>query len=181
LLWDTRGGGTGSTGNTGGGGWASGWVVTVEPEHVDSVVVPERHDEDHTVGKVLAHLRHTSEGLEFVHVLGGSFLLLAECVADGVGGGYTSHICVGILNDNSVLNIDSLDLAESTGAGSVVGNKLCNNGEEFGGVDGLSRTVERLVAEAEGVEVAPVLVADTIISVVGIVTAVIASATSLAN
>lgn len=88
-----------------------------------------------------------------VGVVGSCLLLFAEGVSDLVGGRNTSHVGHGILNDNTVLNVDSLDGTEGSGGSSIVGDELSDNGEGLGGIDGLAGAVEGLVSEAERIEI----------------------------
>jgi len=180
-CWNTGCGGTSTTGNTWSGSWAGGWVVTVEPQHVDGVIVPERHNKNHTGSEILTHLLKTSESLEFIGVVGCGLLLLTECIADCAGRGDAGHVTESVVDDFTVLHVDSVDGAESTSGRTVISDELSNNGEWLGCVYNLARAVEALVAKAERIEITTIFVANAVVSVVGIVTASVTCACSLAS
>lgn len=85
---------------------------------------------------------------------------------------------MGVLDDFTVLNVETTDFGEGTVGGVVSGDELSDDGEFLARVDGFADTEEGLVTHAPGVEIATVLVADTVVSCV-VVTAVGAGATSL--
>ena len=178
-------------GHTGGGrasttlgteGGRGGGVGGVEPEGVGRVVVPERHDEDHTSLHGSAHLSKTSLGLEVVGVAEDGLLSSAPAVADVVLRRDACDLGVGVGKGLAVLYVEALDLGEGTGVGAVAGDELerishqisreekletylSDNGELGLGVDGLAGAVEAGVAHAVGVEVASVLVAHARVSI----------------
>ncbi len=51
---------TGATSNTWFAGVSTEGVVGIEPEHLRGVVVPDGHDEDHTLRHCLAHVGQTA-------------------------------------------------------------------------------------------------------------------------
>ena len=51
ILWLSGVSGAGSSGNTWLGRISVSWVVRVEPEHVDCMVIPDGEDEGHSLGK----------------------------------------------------------------------------------------------------------------------------------
>ena len=61
LSGDTGGGCASTTGDTGLFGVGGGGVGRVEPQHVDAVVVPERHDEHVSARKRRTHTVHAAE------------------------------------------------------------------------------------------------------------------------
>ena len=63
------------------------------------------------------------------------------------------------------MNIETLDVHESTGGSSGVSDELSDNGEWLGGVDGLAWTIEVEIAHAVRVDVASVSIALRSISV----------------
>jgi hypothetical protein len=132
--------------------------------HVNLVVVPERHDEDHALLQCLAHGLHATGASEVVVVAEDALLVLAELVGNGVTGD-TSDIGLGLLEDLAALDVYTADLSKVAGVGAVGGDELGHNGDRLLGVDRLTRTVERLVAHAEGVEVTAVSVAVAVVSV----------------
>lgn len=177
---DTGGGSARSTGNTGGARVGISGVGAVEPEHVDRVVVPDAHDEGHTAIERSSHTGETALALEAVGVAEDGLLLGAEVGADGVGLGDAGNVGLGVLDNNAVLDVQAADLGERTGGGVVGGDELGDDGDLGVGVDGLAGSVERLVTETVRVEIASVLVADTVVPV-GTITTFDAVAASLAN
>lgn len=170
-----------TTGNTGRSRVRGGRVVGVEPEHLGRVVVPERHDEGHAGLKGVAHDLETSELLEAVGVAEGRLLSIAEVVGDGVvasdslnGGGRG-------LEDDTVLDEDAADLSEVASGRVVRGQELSDDCDRLGGVDCEARAEERFRAHAEGVEVASILVAETILALVTVTALGVAFAASLAR
>ena len=176
VAGDTGGGGARAAEVAGAG--SVGRVGGVEPEHVGVVVVPERHDEDHTLGEGGAHLHETSLGAEVVGVAEGGLLGVAVGGGDGVAAD-SGDIALGVGDHLAVLDVESLDLGEVAAA---VGEELGDDGELGGGVDGHARAVEGGVALAVAVEVASIGVALASVagSAVG-AAAIVASAHSLAD
>lgn len=170
VLRLARGGRAGTTGNSGLAGVSSGGVAGVEPEHVDGVVVPERHDEDVAAGERSTHAVEAAEGGEGVVVAEGGLLVLAEAVGDGAAGG-AGDLGLAVLVHLAVLDVEALDLAERGAAADELGD----DGHLRLGVELGSRTVEVLDAHAVAVEVTAVLVANAVVAVIA-VTAVGASA-----
>jgi hypothetical protein len=64
----------------------------------------------------------------------------------------------------AILNIEALDLVESSTSSSGVGKELSNNCEDFVGIDGHSRSVEGLVANTVRIEITSIRIASTAIS-----------------
>ena len=62
------------------------------------------------------------------------------------------------------LDPDTADLSEGAAGGVVVCDELGDDSEWLGGIDSQASTVERLVAETISVEVAAVLITDTIVT-----------------
>ena len=143
------------------------------------MIIPERHNEDHSLLEGVTHDLKTTELLEAVGVVEDGLLSVTEVVGDRVVARDTGNGGDGVLDDLAVLNVDAADLSEVTGLGAVGSEELGNDGDGLGGVDGETGAEEGLVAHAEGVEVASVLVAESVVAVVGAVTAVVASAGSL--
>lgn len=132
--------------------------------HVDLVVVPERHDENHTLCEGVAHGLHATGASEVVVVAENALLVLAEIVVDSVTAD-TSDVGSGLLEDLATLDVNTADLLKVAGVSAVGGDELGDNGERLLGIDRLARAVERLVAHAEGVEVATIPVAVAFVSV----------------
>ena len=174
LRFDIRGlttaGGAGTTKNTGRGDVLGGRIGGIEPEHARGVVVPDGKSQNHSGIEGLTHLGHTTEGTEVVLVTESLLLLHTEVVSDGVAGVDSGDGDLGVLDDFAVLDVETTDLGEVTGAGPVRGNELGDDGEFLAGVDGLAFTEEGLVTHTEGVEVASVFVADTTVTIVAVTT-----------
>ena len=107
-------------------------------------------------------------------------MLGTEGIGDRVEGrGDTGLVSVGVLVRDSVLDVESLDLGESAGGGSVGGDELGHNGERLGGIEDHAGTVEGLVSHTVGVEITSIGIADTAVSA-GVTTS-ISSAGGLAD
>lgn len=126
---DTRGGGASSASNSGGRWVCADGIVTVEPQHLRCVVIPNTHDQDHSFLKGITHSGETSVSGEGVGVTDNVLLVSAELVGNRVVSSQSWDVSLGVLDDFAVLNIDATDLGEST-VGCVVGGKeLGDNGE----------------------------------------------------
>jgi hypothetical protein len=132
------------------------------------VVIPDREDENHTLRKGLVHGSEATLGSKVVVVTEGGLLVGAELLGNGIVGGETSNVGLGVLDDLAVLDVETADLLESTISGAVGGDELGHDGELGASINGLARAIERSVAHTVRVEVATVLVADTTIAVVAI-------------
>ena len=71
-------------------------------------------------------------------------------------------------DDNAVLDVESLDLAQSARVSASIREELSDDSEDRVGVNSLAWAVEFLVALAEGVDVTSVRICDTGISVRGV-------------
>jgi hypothetical protein len=90
----------------------------------------------------------------------------------------TWDVDVGVGDDNTVLDVETADLAESTAGGSGSSQELSDDGEWLGGIDGHARAIEVRDTIAVRVEIATALVANTS-SAVGITAVVTGSTTSV--
>jgi len=142
-----------------------GGVRGVQPVHVHFVVVPERHDKDHAVLESVTHSLQAASASEVVVVAEDALLVLAEGVGDRVAAD-TSDVGRGLLEDLATLDVQTADLDEVAILSVVGGDELSHNGNRLLGVDRLARAIERLVAHAEGVEVATVSVTVASVSAV---------------
>lgn len=75
---------------------------------------------------------------------------------------------LGVGDDNAILDVESLNLAQGSGIGASVGDELSHDGEDRVGVDCLAWAVEVLVTLTVGVEVTSIGISDTGISVRGV-------------
>ena len=76
-------------GNVAGATWTTpgglvGWVGRVEPKHISIMVVPDGHDEDHTILQRLTHLFEATLVLEVILVREGVLGALAHFIGDRV-------------------------------------------------------------------------------------------------
>ena len=129
------------------------------------MVIPETHDEDHTVLHGIAHLFETTLGLVVVLVSEGSLGVLAHLVSDGIV--LSTHGVNGslwMLNNLSILDELSSNLGKVAIGISV---ELSNNGKWTGGVNSLAFTIEVSCAGSEWIEITAILVADSIKSMTG--------------
>lgn len=160
----TRSDGASSTGNTRRAGIGISGEGRVEPVHVDVVVVPQRHDEDHALCESIAHALNATLSSEVVGVAEDGLLVLAEVIVDCVAAN-TCDVALGLIEDLATLDVLAADLNKVAVSGVVGGNELSDDCERLGGVDGLAWAVERSVAHSERVEIAPVLITEALISV----------------
>jgi len=170
VLGDTRGGGAGATGNARSISGLVQGVVGVQPKHLGSVVVPERHHEDQSAVEGIAEGLESTLVLEGVLVSEEGLLGITELVADGVEGGERGEATEGVGDDLAVLDPHAADLGERTGGGVVGGQELSDDGEGLVGVKGQSGAEEGLCSCAPGVQIASVLVANAAVSVVTVST-----------
>lgn len=106
------------------------------------MVIPHAHSEHHAVLEGSTHTLESALGSKLVGVAEGGLLLSTEVVGDGVGGGDTSNVGLGVLDDFAVLDVDATDLREVTGGGAVGGDELGHDGDLGLGVDGLAGAEE---------------------------------------
>jgi len=110
-----RGGGTGTTGDTWGRWIRVGREIGVEPEHIDSVVVPERKNEDHSLFEASGHGRKSAFGLEAIRISKRCLLLRAEFLSDRIKARVDArNIDMGVGNGDAVLDVETSDFTEST-------------------------------------------------------------------
>lgn len=140
------------------------------PEHVDGVVVPDGHDENHSALESVTHGSKTTAVIEGVGVTESGLLGGAEVFGNRVNRGDTIDSSDRVLDDFAVLDVEAADLNKVASGGVVGGDELGNDGERRVGVDGEAGAVEAGVAQAVGVEVAAILVADTVVALIAIST-----------
>jgi hypothetical protein len=76
------------------------------------MIVPNGEDEDHTLGKGLVHGGEATLGSKVVVVTEGGLLVGAELLGNGIVGGETSNVGLGVLDDLAVLDVEAADLLE---------------------------------------------------------------------
>jgi hypothetical protein len=155
-----RSDGASSTGNTRLAGIGGLGVRRVEPVHVDIVVVPQRHDEDHTLLEGRTHALQATLGSEVVGVAEDGLLSGAEFVVDRVAAD-ASYVGCGLVIYLATLGVFATNLDKITVSSAVRGDELSDNCKRLGGVDGHAGAVEGSVAHPEGVVIATVLVTVT--------------------
>jgi len=112
---------------------------------------------------------HSLETTQLVWGVTESGLLLrAVSIGDAVDLVDSGPGILGVGNDFTTLDVKSANLGEITSLSTVRSDELGNNGELALGVDGESRSVEGLVTLTERVEIATILVADTLVSLISI-------------
>lgn len=153
--------------NTRGGGALVSGEGRVEPKHVDGMVVPNGESEDHSTANRATHSLQATKFLELVLVTEGLLLRIAVGSRDTVTGN-ASDLAHAVVNDLAVLDVLAADLSECTTVSAVVGDELSDNGELGLGVDSLAGAVERSVTLAVAVEIASILVTDTVVTVVAV-------------
>ena len=119
LVWLSRIPGASAPANT----WLR-WIsisgiVTVQPEHVHIMVVPNGHHESHTVGESSRHLSHTSKLLEVVNLSKVVLLSIAEGITEAVVGLTVNGHGWGV-DHLAILDVLSLDVGDDAVVGSVV-------------------------------------------------------------
>ena len=143
------------------------------------MIIPNTHNEDHSVSHSLAHGGQTSLGGEVVGITESSFLVRAELICDRVVGCHSGDVDLGVLEDLTILNVQATDFTEGSGGAVVVGQELSDNCEFFGGVDCLPFSIEGGVTHAERVEIATVGIAKAVVSTIN--SAVLAAAAGLSG
>lgn len=132
----------------------SGRVAAIEPEHVRGIIIPDAHHEDHSLRKGSAHVCETAICSLIIWTAKRGSFGGAKGVGDGVvGGGDAGNVGGGVMDHFPVLYVEPADLDEFTLGGVIGCEKLRNDGELGGGIDGQFRAEEGSVAQAIRVEV----------------------------
>jgi hypothetical protein len=150
-----------SSGNT----WArsSGWVVAVEPEHGVGVIIPEGENENHTGLVSCGHGSKASVLVIAVSVVEHSLLFLAVSRGDRVSGDtWDGGLRVG--DDNTVLDIEALNLVQVTAGSSTVGQELSDDSEDLVSINNHARTIECLITHSVRVEITSIRISRSSIS-----------------
>lgn len=133
------------------GGAAWPCIAAIQPVHESASIPPHAENENHTPGQRAAHTLETIEAVKCRRA--GSN---AELVSHAVSGCRTLNINRCVLDDLTILDIQTADLSEDT----VIRWELRDDGEGAGGVDDQTGAVEGAVAEGVVVVAAAVLVTD---------------------
>lgn len=158
-CWDTRSGRAGTACRALHG--RADRVGGVEPEHVGVVVIPQRHDEDHTSGERLAHGSQAAFALEVGLIAESGLLRIAVCGGDGIIASDTGHGGLGVGNHHAILDVEALDLAQHAARLDELGD----DGEDGIRVDCQAWTVEAGVTLAVAVEVTSIRVTLSVVAV----------------
>merc|ERR1719473_501209 len=157
-------------------------VDGVEPRHADLVVVPQAHGEHHAAAHRVAHRLERALLREVVEVAEVGLLRLAHAVGDRVVLLAVRAACVRVGDHLAVLHVQPAHLDEVARGCVVARVELRDDGERLRRVElevG-ARAEEGLVAHAERVEVAAVLVAHALEALaLAVVAAVLALAARL--
>lgn len=113
--------------------------------HVDFVVVPQRHHENHALVESGTHALHATLLGKVVGVAEDRLLVLAEVVVDRISAD-ASNVGCGLIENLTTLDVLAADLDKVSASSVVRGNELGDDCERLGGVDGLARAVEGGVA-----------------------------------
>lgn len=99
------------------------WEVRVEPEHVSSVVAPERHDQHHAVGHGIPHPLYATVCVEVLVVTEQRLLGDTEVVGDGVVLRQRGEGGERILIGDAVLHVHATDLDQVAGGRVVISDE----------------------------------------------------------
>jgi len=138
------------------------------------MVVPNTQYENHTRCQRLTHVSKSTVILETSSISESSLLRITVGGGNGVVSGHTGDVDFRVLDNLTVLNIQTSDFAKATARTVGARQELGDDREFLGGVDDEVGTVEAVITHTEGVEVATIGIAETSVSVGG--TAVSASA-----
>lgn len=116
--------------------------------------------------------------LETVGVTEGRFLGVAEVSGNGVEGLHAGNVNLGVLDDATILNVDTANFRESARCLVVVGKELGDDCELAASVDGPAAAIEVRDSHTEGVKVTAVRITETIEATLN--STVLARAASLA-
>merc|ERR1712087_618340 len=144
-----------------------------QPEHVGIVVIPERHHQDNTCINCLLDLAETTLLEEIGAVLGFCNPVFAEVIGDAVMLISIDSVAW-VLDFFAILSVELFDLHELARICAIIGDELRGHGDWLGGInlEFRARTKEVLVAKAVRLEVATVLVAQTLEAIRTVVSAI---------
>jgi len=109
---NTRGGSASSTSRSGTG--TVDGVGTIKPQHINSIIIPKRHNKNHSSLERISHGGKSTIGLELISVVGKSLLGNTESISDIVVGSEVGEVGLRVGDNNSVLDIEPLNSREST-------------------------------------------------------------------
>ena len=90
------------------------------------MVVPDGEHEDHTLLKSSTHGGKATLISKLVGIAKCGLLSSAEVVGDRVTGD-TSNVSVGVGDDNAILDIEALNLAQGSRGGTILHNVNCGS------------------------------------------------------
>ncbi|MCQ0521517.1 hypothetical protein [Klebsiella pneumoniae] len=143
---------------------------------MSSVVVPQRHDQNHTLLHSSTHLSQTTVLREVVGVTESLLLGGTKFGGNGVTSD-TRDVGIWLWDDVRVLDVESLDFGQSTGISTIVGQELGDNSEWLSSVDDLAWTVKGSVTHSVWIEVATVWITGTSVSIVRVSTTTVIAGT----
>lgn len=119
IRWRARVCRASTTGDTGCAWILGGWVWSIQPQHVDCVVIPDGQDENHSLLEGGTHCCKASLDGKLVSVTECSLLGGAERVGDGVSGD-PGDISIRVGDDDSVLDVETLNLAQGARGSTIL-------------------------------------------------------------
>mmetsp|Transcript_80711 Transcript_80711/g.164293 ORF Transcript_80711/g.164293 Transcript_80711/m.164293 type:complete len:383 (+) Transcript_80711:100-1248(+) len=161
-------------------GAPAGGIVRIQPQHVGLRIVPEGHHQHHATVQSFSHGFQATLQVEVIHIPEG-FLHIG---ANFVGNRITSDPCnghVGVGNHLAILDVEATDVDEVSVIPVAFSDELSDHRHLLAAVDlevPGPTAVELLVAQTPGIEVAAVLVADSLVT---FVLAVVATVNAFTN
>jgi len=135
------------------------------------MVIPKTHDKHHALLHGLVHRPQTTLFKEVCLVVEKTHFCFAHVVGDGVEAARTDLQGRGV-NALAILHVVTANLFQRASISAIGCDELGDHCHFLAAVNLKARTLakELLIAKAEGVDVASILVTDTVKSMVGIVT-----------
>jgi len=115
------------------------------------MVIPNRHDKDHSSTGSLRHGGQPTLGSKCVGITKRGLLSGAEIIRDGISS-YTSDLTLRVGNNIAILDVEAFNLGDGRT------DKLRDDCKLLAGVDSKARPIERRVTHAVRVKVAAGLV-----------------------
>lgn len=134
------------------------------------LVVPNTKRQHHPIPQSRFHPRYPTLGVEAIDIPDRSLLARAELLRYGVVRGHAGDIDFRVLDDITVLNVNTADLSEVSVGRVIRGEELGDDGHLLRGVNYEPGTEEGCIAHTVGVEIAAVGIAGAVVAVSGGVT-----------
>lgn len=135
---------TGSTGTS-----FADRVSRVQPKHLSGIIIPNTENKNHAPTESGTHASKSTLLGESVCVTESGLLLVAKVGGDFVSGGDSGDVAHRVLDDLTVLDVDTTNGSEVTGGGVVRSDELGDHGYFGSGVDCETWAVEAGVAHTE--------------------------------